>query len=68
MIQFQKREKLNMRYIGLFRIIERIGPVVYLLELSSELSHIHNVFYVSMLKKYVPDPSHVLEVSPIELN
>ena len=67
-IRFQKRVKLNPRYIGLFRIIERIGPIAYRLELPSELSCIHNVFHVSILRKYVSDPSHVLEAPPIELN
>ena len=41
--------------------------MAYHLELPSELSRIHNVFHVSMLKKYVPDPSHILETPPIEL-
>ena len=59
-IQFQKRGKLNLRYISPFRILERIGPVAYRLELPSKLSRIHNVFHVSMLTKYIPDPSHVL--------
>ena len=67
-IRFQKREKLNLRYIGPFRIIKRIGPVAYHLELPSELSRIHNVFHVLMLKKYVSDPSHILEAPPNELN
>ena len=67
-IQFQKRGKLNPRYIGPFRITERIGPVAYRLELPSEMGRIHNVFHVSMLRKYVSDPSHVLEAPPIELN
>ena len=40
--------------------------MAYRLELPSELSQIHNVFHVSMLKKYVPDPSHILEVSPVK--
>ncbi|WRX15687.1 Reverse transcriptase domain - like 10 [Theobroma cacao] len=66
-IQFAKRGKLNPRYIGPFRIIERIGPVAYRLELPLELDRIHNVFNVSMLKKYLPDPSHILEIPPIEL-
>ena len=68
MFRFQKREKLNLRYIGPFRIIERIGLVSYRLELPSELSRIHNVFHVSMLRKYVSDPSYVLETPPIKLN
>ena len=68
MIRFQKRGKLNPRYIGPFRIIERIGLVAYQLELPSEMSRIHNVFHVSMLRTYVSDPSHVLEAPPNELN
>ena len=59
---------MNPRYIGSFRVIERIGPVAYRLELPLEISHIHNVFHVSMLRKYVSDPSHILEAPPIELN
>ena len=66
-IRFQKRGKLNPKFIGPYRIFERIGPVAYRLELSPELSRIHNVFHVSMLKKYVPNPSHILEVPPVEL-
>ena len=66
-IRFQKRGKLNPRYIGSFRILERIAPVAYRLELPSELNRIHNVFHVSMLRKYISDLSHVLEISPVEL-
>ena len=39
----------------------------YRLELPPELSRIHNVFHVSMLKKYVPNPSHILKTPLIEL-
>ncbi|WRX18518.1 Integrase [Theobroma cacao] len=45
----------------------RIGPVAYRLELPPELDWIHNVFHVSMLKKYVPDPFHILKAPPTEL-
>ncbi|GKA70799.1 putative reverse transcriptase domain-containing protein [Tanacetum coccineum] len=48
-MRFRKRGKLNPRYIGPFRIIERIGPVAYRLELPQELSRVHNVFYVCNL-------------------
>ncbi|WRX23435.1 Integrase [Theobroma cacao] len=60
--------KLNLRYIGPFHIIERIGLVAYRLELPPELDRIHNVFHVSMLKKYVLNPSHIIKTPPIELH
>ena len=59
--------KLSPRYIGLFEIVERISPVTYRLDLPEELSRVHNVFHISMLRKYIPDPSHVLETPEIEL-
>ena len=60
-VRFGKRGKLNPRYIGPFEIVERIGPVAYRLDLPEEFSRVHNVFHTSMLRKYIPDPSHVLE-------
>ena len=67
MVRFGKRGKLSPRYIGPFEIGERIGPVAYRLDLSEELSQVHNVFHISMLRKYISDPSHVLETPKIEL-
>ena len=67
-IQFQKRGKLNSWYISPFRILERTGLLAYWLELLQDLEQIHDVFHVFMLKKYIYDPSHVLEAPPIELN
>ena len=58
---------MNPQYIDLFKILERIGLVAYRLELPQNLEHIHDVFYVSMLREYISDPSHVLEAPPIEL-
>jgi len=66
-IRFHNRGKLQPRYIGPYKILERIGPVAYKLELPPELEKIHNVFHVSMLRTYQSDPSHVLESPPIEL-
>ena len=60
-VRFGKRGKLSPRYIGPFEIVERIGPVAYRLDLPEELSRVHNVFHFSMLRKYIPDSSHVLE-------
>ena len=67
MVRFGKRGKLNPRYIGPFEIVDGIGPVAYRLDLSEEFSRVHNVFHISMLRKYIPDSSHVLETPEIEL-
>ena len=66
-VRFGKRGKLNHRYIELFEIVERIGPVAYRLELPEEFSRVHNMFHISMLRKYIPNSSHVLETLEIEL-
>ena len=66
-LRFGRRGKLRPRYIGPYEIIARVGPVAYRLDLPLELSKVHNVFHVSMLRKYIPDPSHVLRDQPVEL-
>ena len=66
-LRFGKRGKLSPRYIGPYRIVERIGEVAYRLELPSDLDRIHDVFHVSMLRQYIPDPSHVLTEQPEEI-
>ncbi len=48
--------------------MNRLGAVAYQSELPSNLSHVHSVFHISMLRKYVPDPSHVLQLDTVELN
>ena len=58
---------MSPRYIGPYKIIERVGPADYRLELPTKLARIHHVFHVSMLRKYISDPSPVLQVQPIEL-
>ena len=66
-LRFGKRGKLSPRYIEPYRIVERIGEVAYRLELPSDLDRIHDVFHASMLRKYIPDPSHVLIEQPVEI-
>ena len=66
-MRFGKKGKLSPRYIRPFETLEKIGKVAYKLALPSELSTVHNVFHVSMLRKYISDPSHVLESEPIEV-
>ncbi|GJS29458.1 putative reverse transcriptase domain-containing protein [Tanacetum coccineum] len=67
-IRFGKRGKLNPLYIGPFKILERIGPVAYKLELPEELSNVHNTFYVSNLKKYLPNESLVIPMKELQLD
>ena len=52
-VRFGKRGKLSPRYIGPYEIIERVGSLAYRLALPPELARIHNVFHVSMLRKYI---------------
>ncbi|GKE62515.1 hypothetical protein Tco_1512882, partial [Tanacetum coccineum] len=59
-IRFGKQGKLNPRYIGPFKILERIGPVAYKLELPEELNNIHSIFHVSNLKKCLSNESLTL--------
>ena len=67
MFRFGKKGKLSPRFIGPFEILERIGPVAYRIALPPSLSRLHNVFHVSVLRKYIADPSHVLDYQPIQI-
>ncbi|XP_073067214.1 uncharacterized protein [Primulina eburnea] len=67
-MRFGHKWKLAPRYIGPYGIVERIGTLAYRLDLQQSLSLIHNVFHVSMLRKYEPDPSHILNVEDVELD
>ncbi|KAL0551642.1 hypothetical protein IC582_010731 [Cucumis melo] len=67
-LRFERRGKLSPRFVGPFEILERIGPVAYRLALPPSLLTVHDVFHVSMLRKYVPDPSHVVDFEPLEID
>ena len=60
-----RKGKLSPRFVCLFEILERVGTLAYKVALPSYLSKIHNVFYISTLRKYVFDAFHVLELEPI---
>ncbi|KAJ8750147.1 hypothetical protein K2173_014062 [Erythroxylum novogranatense] len=66
-MRFSKKGKLSPRYVGPYEILERIGPLAYRLALPPELSQIHNVFHVSMLRRYRSDPSHIIQTSEVQL-
>ena len=58
-MRFRKKSKLSPRFIGPYEVIEKVGPVAYCLALPLEMEKIHNVFHVSMLRRYQSDSSHV---------
>jgi hypothetical protein len=58
--------KLAVHFCGPFEILERIRLVAYMLSLPASM-HVHNVFHVSLLKKYVPDTNHVIDWNVIQV-
>ena len=66
-MRFGKKGKLSPRFIGPFKVIEKVGQMAYRLALPQELENIHNAFHVSMLRRYNSDPSHVVSLETIEL-
>ena len=66
-MRFRKKGKLSPRIIGPYEVIEKVGPVAYRLALPLELEKIHNVFHVSMLRRYRLHRSHVVSLKVIKL-
>ena len=67
-MRFGKKRKLSPRYVGPFEVIECIGEVAYGLALPLALSRLHDVFHVSVLKKYLHDPSYVLSYESLDVD
>ncbi|XP_059290160.1 uncharacterized protein LOC132043719 [Lycium ferocissimum] len=67
-MRFGQKGKLSPRFIRPYEVLERVGPVAHKLALPPELDKIHNVFHVSMLRRYHSDPSHILPVESIEVS
>ncbi|XP_073124289.1 uncharacterized protein [Henckelia pumila] len=64
-MRFGKKGKLALRFVGPFEILDRVGTLAYRLALPPNLAGVHNVFHVSMLRKYISNPSHVLNLEPL---
>ncbi|KAA0051192.1 DNA/RNA polymerases superfamily protein [Cucumis melo var. makuwa] len=67
-LRFEKKGKLSLHFVGPFEILERIGLVAYRLALPPSFSTAHDVFHVSMLRRYVADPTHVVDFEPLQIN
>ena len=67
-VKFGKCGKLPPRFIRHFEILKRVGTVAYRLALPPSISGVHEVFHVSMLRKYTPDPAHVVDWGQIEVD
>nr|GEV01097.1 putative reverse transcriptase domain-containing protein [Tanacetum cinerariifolium] len=66
-IRFGKRGKLNLRYIGPFKILARVGTVAYRLELPEQLSRVHSTLYVSKLKKCMAEEPLAIPLDEIQV-
>ena len=66
-LRFGKKGKLSSRFIGSYEVLERIGHVAYRLALPPKLAKLHNVFHVSMLRRYRFDESHILPVQDVQV-
>ncbi|KAK1413557.1 hypothetical protein QVD17_35332 [Tagetes erecta] len=67
-IRFGKKGKLSPRFVGPFKIVKRVGPVAYQLELPEEMSGIHDVFHVSNLRKCLADETLVMPLQDVKVN
>ena len=67
-MRFGLKSKLGPRYVRPFEIMNRVGGVAHKLALSPALAGLHNVFHVSMLRKFISHPNHIAELEPLEVN
>ena len=68
MMRFGIKRKISPRFMGPFEILERVGTLAFKVVLPPSMSKIHNVFHVSTLRKYVFNPSHIVELEPIQIS
>ncbi|GKE87452.1 putative reverse transcriptase domain-containing protein, partial [Tanacetum coccineum] len=67
-VHFGKRGKLKPRYVGPFKVLEKVGEVAYKLEHPEELSRVHNTFHVSNLKKGHADEPLAVSLDGLHLD
>lgn len=62
-----KSKKLTLRFIGPYQISQHIGVIACNVALLPSLSNLHVVFHVSQLRKYIPDPSHIIQMDDVQV-
>ena len=67
-IKFGKGDKFSPRFVGPFKIVERKGPVFYRLAFPDTLRHMHDALHVSVLRHYISDPTHVIDMSSLQVS
>jgi hypothetical protein len=67
-IKFGKGAKFSPRFEGSFRVVEWKGIVAYRLALHDSLRRMHDIFHVSVLRHYVSDPTHVIDMSSLQVS
>nr|GFC71101.1 putative reverse transcriptase domain-containing protein [Tanacetum cinerariifolium] len=67
-VRFGKRDKLNPRYVGPFKVLAKVGKVAYKLELPQELSRVRHTFHVSNLKKFYSDEPLVMPLEGVHID
>jgi hypothetical protein len=66
-MRFRKKRKLSPRFVGPFEITQRMGRLAYRIALPPDLVRTHDVFHVSMLRKYITNPDVIVEYMPLEI-
>ncbi|GKE34076.1 hypothetical protein Tco_1453398, partial [Tanacetum coccineum] len=68
MVRFGKKGKLAPRFVGPFKIVEKVGPVAYQLDFPEELNVVHDTFHVSNLKKCLAYPTLQVPLDEIRVD
>ncbi|XP_050889539.1 uncharacterized protein LOC127094804 [Lathyrus oleraceus] len=62
-----KSRKLSSRFIGPYQISKKVGDVAYRITLPPSLANLHVVFHVSQLRRYIADPSHIVQLDDVKV-
>jgi hypothetical protein len=66
-MRFRKKEKLSPRFVGPFQITQRVGRLAYRIALPPDLIGMHDVFHMSMLRKYIANTDVIVEYEPLKI-